>query len=215
MIGKKWIISCISIIGLLFLSIFMFSEQIFTAIGNYLIIKDDLKPADVIHVIAGDDYRTFYAIDLYKQGYGNYIFFTGGWCRTHGWDHGTHARELALGQGVPDNAIVFDDESVKSTYDEALRLKAWMDNGKITVRSVIVVSDPFHMRRARWTYRNIFGNTINLIMSPVPFEQTPFKQQWWTDNSSINYIKEEYIKLVYYLLRYQLSMKWLAAFDTE
>jgi len=37
-------------------------------IGDFLVVEDDLRPADVIHIIAGDDYRTDYAIQLYQQG---------------------------------------------------------------------------------------------------------------------------------------------------
>jgi len=55
-------------------------------------LKSNLQPADAIHVIAGEDYRTDYAIQLYKQGYGKTLFFTGGWCETQGYHHGEHAR---------------------------------------------------------------------------------------------------------------------------
>ncbi len=57
-----------------------FRERWLMRIGDFLYIQDTLAPADVIHVIAGDDYRTDYAIQLYKKGYGKELFFTGGWC---------------------------------------------------------------------------------------------------------------------------------------
>jgi len=198
---------------------FLLKEQVLLAVGDFLVIQDELKPADVIHVIAGDDYRTEYAIQLYKQGYAKYIFFTGGWCKIHGWKHGEHGQQLALSQGVAPEAIAFDDSSVTSTYSETVRLKAWMEKSPIPIRSVIVVSDPFHMRRARWTNRQVLGKGFDLIMAPVPFDQIPYKRQWWTDEASQRYVKEEYTKTVYYFLRYQLSWgwlsDWLATFDNE
>lgn len=198
---------------------FLFKEQISLAVGDYLVIQDKLRPVDVIHVIAGDDYRTDYAIQLYKQGYAKYIFFTGGLCQFHGYDHGEHGQQLALSQGVPQEAIAFDDSSVTSTYSETLRLKAWIDQSPVPIRSVVVVSDPFHMRRARWTNRHVLGKGIEIIMAPVPFEQTPYKQQWWTDESSRKYVEDEYKKTVYYFLRYQLARGWfsgwLASFDKD
>ena len=69
---------------------FLFREPVMLAIGDYLVIQDDLKPADVIHVIAGPDDRTDFAIQLHRQGYGKQIFFTGGWCSYHGYRHGEH-----------------------------------------------------------------------------------------------------------------------------
>ena len=93
------------------------------AIGDSLVIQDELKPADVIHVIAGKDDRTDYAIQLYKQRYGKQIFFTGGWCTIHNLYHGQHERELALQQGVPPEAIAINDSYVTSTCSETARLK--------------------------------------------------------------------------------------------
>lgn len=197
----------------------IFHEQWLRRIGDFLVIQDPLQRADVIHVIAGEDYRTEYAIQLYKQGAGNTLFFTGGWCEVHLYHHGEHARELALARGVPADAIVIDDSKVMSTYMEAERLKAWIDQSPYPVRSVIVVSDPFHMRRARWTYQKVLGESLEVQMAPVPFHKTPYQSAWWKDPQSRQNVREEYSKLVYYLLRYQWSWgfvrDWLASLDTE
>jgi uncharacterized SAM-binding protein YcdF (DUF218 family) len=211
---KRILIISISIF-IIAVPLYRFYKWLLLKIGDYLIVQDNLYPVDVIHVIAGDDYRTEYAIQLYKQGYAKYIFFTGGWCTIHGWYHGLHGQQLALDQGIPPGAIAYDDSVVTSTFSETLRLKDWMDKNPILTRSVIVVSDPFHMRRARWTNRFILGNKITTLMAPVPFDQTPFTLQWWNDKASTNYVKEEYIKFVYYFLRYRLSLTWLAPFDKE
>jgi hypothetical protein len=99
-----------------------FQNQILSALGGYLMVQDDLHPADVIHVIAGDDYRTYYATQLFKQGYTKKLFFTGGWCIKHNYFHDRHAVQLALDAGIPREAISFDDSDVLSTYDEVMLL---------------------------------------------------------------------------------------------
>ena len=188
-------------------------------IGDFLIVQDTLKPADVIHVIAGEDYRTDYAFQLYKQGYGKTVFFTGGWCESHLYGHGARAREKALAQGLPLNAIASDDSEVMSTYMEAERLKEWIARNSYPVRSIIVVSDPFHMRRARWAYQKVFGDQIQIQMAPVPFDITPYQHTWWKDQESRIYVRDEYSKLIYYLFRYQFSWgffkEWLVSLDTK
>jgi uncharacterized SAM-binding protein YcdF (DUF218 family) len=198
---------------------YIFRDPILLKIGDYLVIQDDLFTADLIHVIAGDDHRTDYAIRLYQQGYAKQIYFTGGWCEFHHYYHGLHGMERALAQGVPAQAIAYDDTRVISTYDEALRLKAFINKSQSPIQSVIVVSDPYHMRRARWTYRRIWENDIEILMAPVPFEQTPYQQQWWEDYKSREYVKDEYKKIIYYIARYQLSWgpvkAWLASMDKE
>lgn len=180
-------------------------EQWLMLIGNLLVISDSLHPADVIHVIAGEDYRTDYAIQLYKQGLAKTLFFTGGWCEIHLYRHGEHGEETAVSQGVPLYAIAFDDSTVISTYMEAERLKEWIAHSPYAVRSVIVVSDPVHMRRAHWVYQKVLGDSIKLQMAPVPFDLRPYQRMWWKDQKSRQNVQEEYSKFIYYLFRYEYS----------
>jgi uncharacterized SAM-binding protein YcdF (DUF218 family) len=213
---KKILISLVALGGIIF---FVFRERWLLCLGDFLILQGDLHSADVIHVIAGEDYRTDYAIQMYKQGYGKMLFFTGGWCETHHYHHGEHAKARALAQGISMNAIAFEDSSVTSTYLEAKKLKEWMAHSPTHIHSVIVVSDPFHMRRARWTYKKVLGDSMELQMAPVPFELTSYRRHWWTDQASRKYVQDEYKKFVYYILRYQIStgkfQDWLASMDRE
>lgn len=215
---KKSVAFCILIV-LIFSAFMIFKDPILFEIGDYLVIEDHLSSSDVIHVIAGEDYRTDHAIWLFNQGYAKQIFFTGGWCEIHKYNHGQHGLERAFTQGIPKQAIAYDETPVMSTYDEAVRLKVYIDNSQSPIHSVIVVSDPFHMRRALWTYRRVLGKEIEVLLAPVPFEQTPYQERWWEDFKSKTYLKDEYIKFVYYILRYQLSRgavnAWLASLDRQ
>jgi uncharacterized SAM-binding protein YcdF (DUF218 family) len=192
-------------------------ENVLSFIGDFLIVEDELQPSDVIHVIAGPDYRSDYAIQLYKEGYARQIFFTGTWCAIHQVNHSEHGRERALEQGVPSSAIVIDGTEIETTYSEAVRLKEYISASPTPIHSIIIVSDPYHMRRARWAFRKVLGDQIILQMAPVPFEQLPYPRHWWTDWESRKMVRDEYIKSVFYLLRYQLSWgalrDWLATFD--
>jgi hypothetical protein len=98
---KRWVSSrrdlAIALIAGSLVGLFFFNyEPILLFIGDFLIVKDELKPADMIHVIAGEDYRTDYAIQLYQEGYAGQIFFTGGWCSKHQVNHAEHGKELSL-----------------------------------------------------------------------------------------------------------------------
>jgi hypothetical protein len=54
-------------------------------------------------------------------------------------------------------------------------------------------------------------------MAPVPFAQTGYSKKWWTSSKTIKMVSEEYFKLVFYKLRYQIAtgsfQKWLSQFD--
>lgn len=215
----KYLLVITAAVGLLWMALFLIHERILLAIGDFLVVQDELQPADVIHVISGPDDRTDYAIQLYQQGYAGRIFFTGGWCTFHNYYHGQHGQQRALEQGLPPEAVAFDDTQVKSTYDEVVRLKEFIAHSQQPVGSVIVVSDPFHMRRARWTYRQVLGDEISIQMAPVPFDSSPYQRRWWTDEATRQYVKTEYLKMAYYYARYQLGVgalgKWLAALDRD
>jgi uncharacterized SAM-binding protein YcdF (DUF218 family) len=220
-LSMRWICvpPIIAAVILLGASIFVFKEQILLAVGDFLIIQDELHPADIIHVISGPDYRSEYAIALYQEGYADQIFFTGGWCTDHQLYHGRHGKELAQAQGVPSDAIAIDESTVTSTYAEAQLLKAYIDQSDRPIQSVIVVSDPFHMRRARWTYRRLLGKEIDVQMAPVPFELTDYQRHWMDDQVSKSFVRDEYLKILYYYARYKFSwgaaQEWLASFDRE
>jgi uncharacterized SAM-binding protein YcdF (DUF218 family) len=215
----KHILVITAIVVLLGMTLFLIRESVLLAIGDFLVVQDELQPADVIHIISGPDDRTDYAIQLYQQGYGRQLFFTGGWCTFHNYYHGQHGRERALEQGVPPEAIAIDDSQVTSTYAEVFQLKEFIIHSQAPIHSVIVVSDPYHMRRARWTYRRLLGDQVSLQMAPVPFELSPYQRRWWTDEDSRQYVKNEYLKMAYYYVRYQFGVgplrKWLASLDQD
>jgi uncharacterized SAM-binding protein YcdF (DUF218 family) len=192
-------------------------EHILLAIGNFLVVKDNLHHADIIHVIAGKDHRADYAIEQYKQGYGGRLFFTGGWCDTHNEYHSERGKNLALHAGLLSYAVANDNSKVTSTYSEAQRLKSYIYRDKSFVRSVMIVSDPYHMRRARWVYQQVLGPSVIVHMAPVPFEISPYKHKWWKDHESRNFVLREYIKNIYYIVRYKYSWgalrKWLESLN--
>jgi uncharacterized SAM-binding protein YcdF (DUF218 family) len=209
----------IIIVILIFLGalLLLIREPLLFATGNFLVIKDELIPADVIHVIAGPDYRTDFAVRLYQQGYAKEIFFTGAWCSKHMVNHSEHGKQLAIDEGVPGKAIATDGSEIDTTYAEAARLKDLISKSQVPIHSVIIVSDPYHMRRARWAYRKVLGDQIKLQMAPVPFEMLPYSPRWWTDPESRLMVRDEFIKTIFYYARYEFSWgpmrEWLATFD--
>jgi uncharacterized SAM-binding protein YcdF (DUF218 family) len=206
-------------LGIVAIVLFILREQILASIGDFLMIQSEIKKAGIVHVISGADYRADYGINLVKEGYAPLIFFTGGWCDEIQGYHGARGKARAISQGVSPSAIVVDDTKVTSTYDEALRLKAFLDSQPDPITSIMIVSDLFHMRRVDWTYRKIFGPEVQIILAPVPIEKTPYYRKWWEDTDSRQNIKEEYLKLAYSLLRYQFTSgplkSWLASLDTK
>jgi uncharacterized SAM-binding protein YcdF (DUF218 family) len=181
---------------LLLTTLLLIHERILLAVGDFLVIQDELQPADMIHVLGGDFDRLDYAVELYHQGYAPRLFVTG--C-----DYIAY-KERAVVSGVRPEDIFPDSSWSTTTYEEALELKEFLDSDA-SIQSVIVVSDPYHMRRARWTFRQVLGDQVSIQMAPVPFNLSPYQRRWWTDENSRQYVEDEYLKIAYYYARYQLS----------
>lgn len=180
------------------LVLLLMSTTILRGLGRYLLVADDeLQPADLIHSLGGNFSRLDYTYTLYRQGYAPTIFVTGD-------NDAALYRRYLVSKGIPPVAIRPDISYATSTYEEALELKAYLDQTP-AVRSVIIVSSPYHMRRACWTFEHVLGDRVTLQFAPVPFEFSPVQPQWWRDPGSRQSVISEWVKLVYYHLRYSMS----------
>ena len=172
------------------------------AIGDFLVVHDDPQPVDLIHVLGGNPNRGKYAAHLYRQGYAPRLFFSG---ETPGDDRPVNpdyiSQSQALALGVDPQAIVPFTSTATSTYDEAVELKQILTKNS-DIQSVIIVSDPYHMRRVRLTFNRIIGHQAHLVFIPIPATMSSDLSQWWTTQSSRRVVRQEYTKLLYYSLVY-------------
>jgi uncharacterized SAM-binding protein YcdF (DUF218 family) len=209
--------SCLWIfITILFVGICAF-VVLLQPIGDYLVVQDELQKTDLIAAVSGPEYRAVYAAELYTRGLGSTVFFTGGFSEKNHRVEASWSKVVATTHGVPEEAIAIDETAVLSTHDEAVLLKKYIDAHADTIKSVTVVTDPYHSRRARWIYQKVLGPDIKVIMAPVPRTRTGFPKYWWTAATSRKQVIKEYFKLVFYYFRYQVSSgsfrTWLSQFD--
>jgi uncharacterized SAM-binding protein YcdF (DUF218 family) len=116
------------------------------------------RRADAIVVLGGDEGdRAMRALELYREGYAPTLVLTG-------LEYGNAAPPAALtwradfleARGVPRSALRFEVDS-KNSYTEAVNVLALMRQQGW--RTVIVVSDPPHMRRLAWTWGRVFAGS--------------------------------------------------------
>ena len=72
------------------------------------------------------------------------------------------------------------------------------------VRSMIVVTSPYHTRRARWILRRVFdGSGVAVkIDAALPDDKTPQPATWWLTGRGWHDVASEYAKFVFYALNY-------------
>lgn len=180
-----------------------------TGVGRYLIVEDELQPAEILFLLNGDfNTRPFYAAELYARGLAPRIVIARA--------EPSPAERLGLlpnetdisvavleRQGVPPAAITVlpVPGGVTSTYDEAVVLRTYVEANDI--HSLILVTSAFHTRRAGWIVRQALDGldvTVQLAAArPPDYDET----NWWQSEAGQINVNNEYIKLIYYLLKYR------------
>jgi uncharacterized SAM-binding protein YcdF (DUF218 family) len=171
-----------------------------TAIGDGLVARDDLHPVHVIVVLAGNSpFRARHAEALYARGLAPHVIISNEPLSSHGvqttW---LELRRVGLVRlSIPDDAIEPIPQISDSTYEEALHSRDIMlAHGW---HSAILVTDPFHMRRATLTFRQAFdGAGLVVLASPADGSRNGV-DNWWTDRNAIMRVGQEYLKLGYYV----------------
>lgn len=116
--------------------------------------QDEARPADAIVVLGAAQYdgrpspvfraRLDHAVDLYRQGIAPVLIVTGGKAEGDRTTEAAAARAYAVSRGVP-NAAILDEDEARTTI-ESIRLVGGVLR-TANLHSVVFVSDPSHMLR--------------------------------------------------------------------
>jgi uncharacterized SAM-binding protein YcdF (DUF218 family) len=195
----KSLISKLGFVGIFFLALIIIIIGYFglRAAGAYLIISSDLEAANAIVVLSGgDESRMKEALQIYNENYARMIILTEtgqnikGYSQLHSFD----MRIVLLSSGVPNGNIFITDRLVSSTRDEALAVKNLMINKQM--KSAIIVTDPYHTRRALNLFKESFTDTdIRLTIQPV-HNSWYNSRTWFLKLDGWKYTILEYIKLI-------------------
>ena len=98
---------------------------------------------------------------------------------------------------------IWDDVLPGNSWGEAEAARARMQANDW--HSVLVVSDPPHLLRLRYTWASIFRGTdlaYTLIASNPPWWSA---WRWWQNPQSAGFVDSEVLKLGYYVVRYRFG----------
>ena len=170
-------------------------------------LKGSAQPvkADAIVVLAGGvgesgaaggghQERLKQAVDLYKAGYANVMVLSSGF--VYSFKEAEVMRALAIDQGVPAGQIELELRAT-NTYEnvtfvhQILARKQW--------RSILLVSSPYHMRRAQMVWHKV---APEIRVTPTP----PLQAQFYEHARGANFeqvrgILQEYAAIVVYWWR--------------
>lgn len=168
----------------------------YLTIGALLSFPAELpRRADAVVVLGGDQYGDRYARgrELLVAGYSARLLLIN-----------RSASERVDAQSRLQGVEVRIDNLPRSSWQEAKAVRAWME--AYGWRSVLVVSDPPHMLRLRYTWSSIFRGTdlaYTLIATNPPWWST---WRWWRNPDSADFVSSEVLKLGYYIVRYRFDL---------
>ena len=185
---------------------FFFRAPLLRAAAWWWIVNDPPAHADAIVVLGGGlDCRPFAAARLYRSGAAPAVLVTQPRLSPTE-ELGLRApeqeiaRAILLTNGVPATAIQALGTNVFNTRDEALALRAWVEQTK--AHSVLIPTDVFHTRRARWIFERALrgtGSQVRMVaVDPPRYTAT----NWWRVEDGLIAFETEVVKSVYYHLKY-------------
>ena len=102
--------------------------------------------------------------------------------------------------GVSQDRVVPLDSAAHTTFDEAKAVADYLADRP--VKSLLIVTEGPHTRRARWIFRRVLADRpVEIAMISGPSDEFD-NENWWRSEEGFLYVVSEYFKLFYYGLRY-------------
>ena len=176
-------------------ALFFAHGPLLTKAGKMIIRQDEIKPADAIVVLAGEETeRVEYGVKLFKDGWArkDVIIMAGGplvWKYSWAGLMKDHAESL----DVPAGNILIEDRS-RSTEEDAIYTKEILQKNHIA--SIILVTSPYHSRRASIIFERVMGKDISIINAPA--EKSWFAiGEWWNRRRDRATVLNEFSKYIW------------------
>lgn len=119
--------------------------------------KDDRRPVDAIVILGAAQYdgrpspvleaRLAHGRQLWREGYARLLIVTGGKQEADRFTEAESGRRWLRSQGVPASNIALESEG-HTTEESMTNVADWMRARGL--RTVLLVSDPFHSARLQW-----------------------------------------------------------------
>ena len=196
----------LAIVGLLAGAGYLFRAPLLTGLAEAWVVNDPVAKADAIVILGGwPELRPAEAARLFHQGYAPRILCTDVKLSPAAemgiaLSERELTRRVLLSNNVPETAIIVVGKSVANTYEESLAVRTWVEATK--AKSIIIVTDLAHSRRARWIFRKeLKGTGAQIQMHAVKPKQYGITD-WWRHEDGVRASQDEFVKYLYYRLKY-------------
>lgn len=187
-------------------ALFVFRYPIMRGAGNFLIKEDLVTDCQVMFVLSGNSWdRGREAAKLVQEGAADQVLCTGEEVNSALKTMGIHlnnadlTRKIMIDHGA-DSTQVGTLPIGTSTWEEYEAILAYCQQEGVT--RAMVVSSKFHTRRIQRVFRDGFEEAgIELVVRGAP-ESGFDESEWWKQESGLIFLNNEYVKLLYYAVKY-------------
>lgn len=168
-------------------------------LGYYLSPQGELAKSDAVVAISGGDTdaRTKEAVRLYQDGWAKHIIFSGAALDPNGPSNAEAMAAIARRSGVPAEAIELDEAAV-NTRQNAVGVADIVRKHGYT--SIILVTSPYHQRRASIVFRRELDPNVAIINHST-VDQDWRRSHWWSSAYSRSLTLSELQKVIFELSR--------------
>ncbi len=203
--SRKLLWSLVTLVMLL-IALWIFRIPLLRATGNFLISSDPLVPADAIYVLGGASLdRGIAAADLLNEGIAPIAFCLGELVpqslEGEGLDipEGQLIANVMLRAGADPQKVKVIREGTSTWEESEAILEHAIGNAYDTI---MVVSTDFHSRRVGMVFRDRFRKKgIKVLVHGAPSSEYD-SQRWWKSEEGLMMANNEYVKLIYYWMKY-------------
>lgn len=214
----------------LFIVFIILSSKVWLSFpASFLLAKDNIKKADCIVPLGGDIALRFKkAVELYNQGLSDKIIVSvlpdlsdadKEYCAFKMHVYGAKEvdrKDFVLMAfrylGKDSKGVLFTDQTVTSTYEEALATKVFMlKNG---FKSLILVTTGYHSRRALMLFKTVLRGTGIKIYNITADRESLIPAKWWAKEDEVKDVLQEYLSIVHNTIYHLILNKKRTAFDT-
>jgi uncharacterized SAM-binding protein YcdF (DUF218 family) len=177
-----------------------------TEMAKAWVVNEPVAKADAIVVLGGGvDTRPFAAAKLYNAGVAPVILYmnvklTPADKMGLAISEKDETQNILLSNSVPESAIQAIGTNVASTYDESRAVRAW--DLRRGAKSILIVTDFFHTRRARWIFEKELKETgVQVHVQGVATLEYGIAD-WWKHEDGVIAFQNEIMKYIYYRFVY-------------
>jgi uncharacterized SAM-binding protein YcdF (DUF218 family) len=161
-----------------------------------LTVRDQVDRADAIVVLNGNtEERVRYGTQLYLEGRADVIIMSGGNLVNNA-PESRLMKDMAVSLGVPPTAILTEEKSNTTITNARYSAEVIRQHG---FRSILLVTSPYHSRRATRMFRDTLGPEVQVYSQPVP-NSTVSLEHWWLYPQMRQTVASESIQLFTWLI---------------